>query len=60
MRSFWSFAAKDTERADLSSDSLAARAAAAGVRRTQSWKYGLTALAGRGAVGIGKVSKIVG
>lgn len=46
--------------ADLRLDSSAARAAAAGVRRTQSCDNDLDALNGIGAVGIEKTSKMVG
>lgn len=49
-----------SEMADLRLNSSAARAAAAGVRRTQSCDNDLVALDGKGAVGIEKSSKIVG
>lgn len=60
MRSFWSLVAKEEDIADLSFNSSLARAAAAGVRRTQSWVSGSVAFIGVGGNGIVKSSKMVG
>lgn len=60
MRSFWSLVAKVIEIADLRFNSWEARAAAAGVRRTQSWEYDFVAFNGKGGLGIEKTSKIKG